>query len=60
MVRIDPDAENKLSKPSAADAFRIRSISTERLVRRIGRISEAVEQEVLKAVCVVIGAEAQS
>ena len=55
MVRIEPDATNGLSKPSAADAFQVRSVSQERFARRIGRISEAILQEVLKAIQVVIG-----
>jgi len=55
MVRIEPDATNGLSKPSAADAFQMRSVSQERFARRIGRISEAILQEVLKAIQVVIG-----
>jgi len=56
MVRIDPDATNGLSKPSATDAFRIRSVSQERFASRIGRISEAILQDILKAIQVVIGA----
>ena len=55
MVRIEPDATNGLSEPSAADAFQMRSVSQERFARRIGRISEAILQEVLKAIQVVIG-----
>ena len=56
MVRIDPDATNGLSKPSAADAFQIRSVSQERFASRIGRISEAILQDILKAIQIVIGA----
>ena len=55
MVRIDPDAINGLSKPSAADAFQIRSVSQERFVNRIGRISQTALQDILKAIQVVIG-----
>jgi mRNA interferase MazF len=55
MVCIDPDAINGLSKPSAADAFQIRSVSQERFVNRIGRISQTVLQDILKAIQVVIG-----
>src|SRR5512143_1303481 len=39
MVQISPNAENGLSKRSAADAFQIRSVSTTRFVRRIGKLS---------------------
>jgi len=31
MVRIEPDAENGLDKPSAADAFQVRSVAQESL-----------------------------
>ena len=38
MVRILPDEENGLTKPSAADCFQVRSISKERFVKKIGSI----------------------
>jgi mRNA interferase MazF len=56
MVRIDPDTTNGLGKPSAADAFQIRSVSQARFISRIGRISTVHLQEVLKAIQTVIGA----
>ena len=56
MVRIDPDATNSLNKPSAADAFQIRSVSQARFVNRVGRISNAHMEEILKAIQIVIGA----
>lgn len=47
-VRLDPEAANGLQKPSAADAFQVRSVSNARLVRRIGKVStphlELIEQ----------------
>ncbi|OGO41188.1 MAG: PemK family transcriptional regulator [Chloroflexi bacterium RBG_16_58_14] len=57
LVRVDPDADNGLEKPSAADAFQIRSVSTDRLARRIGRLSPLVLGEILEAIGVVIGME---
>lgn len=39
LVRIEPHLENGLDKPSAADAFQVRSLSQERLVRRLGRLT---------------------
>lgn len=56
MVRIDPDTANSLGKPSAADAFQIRSVSQARFIKRIGRISNVHLQEILKAIQIVIGA----
>jgi mRNA interferase MazF len=56
MVRIDPDTVNGLDKPSAADAFQIRSVSQARFINRIGSISKVQLQEILKAIQIVIGA----
>ncbi len=36
LVRLDPTAENGLDKPSAADTLQVRSVATQRLVRRLG------------------------
>ena len=55
MVRIDPEPSNGLSKPSAADAFQIRSVAQERFVRCIGRVSEQNLADILKAIRIVIG-----
>ncbi len=56
MIRIDPDAHNGLSKPSAADAFQIRSVAQERFVRILGKISPTILMDIIKAVQLVIGA----
>jgi len=57
MVRIDPDSENKLSKLSAIDTFQIRSISTKRLVRKVGSVSSIVLDQVKTAIKAVIDAD---
>ena len=36
LVRIDPDTENGLDKPLAADTFQVRSVSQTRFVRQLG------------------------
>lgn len=54
MVRVSPDAQNGLSKESAADTFQIRSVSTDRFVRRIGNCSEVVMASIVNAVGLVI------
>ncbi len=41
LVRIDADAANHLDKPSAADTFQVRSMSTRRFVRKLGRLGDA-------------------
>ena len=57
IVRIDPDKENKLKKSSAIDTFQIRSVSTTRLLRKIGSISPSTLEKVKNAVKAVIDAE---
>jgi mRNA interferase MazF len=57
LVRIDPDAQNKLLKPSAADAFQIRSLSTKRFVRKIGSVSSSILEEIKSAIKTVIDAD---
>ncbi len=44
LVRLEPDAENGLDKPSAADVFQVRSVAQERFVRRLGRLSDTAMQ----------------
>ncbi len=41
LVRVDPDGNNGLDKPSAADTFQVRSISCRRFVRQLGRLGES-------------------
>jgi len=55
MVRLEPDVENGLDKLSAADAFQVRSVAQERLVRRLGILSDTVMQEIAGALAVVLG-----
>ena len=40
LVRLDPDGNNGLDKPSAADTFQVRSISCRRFVRQLGRLTD--------------------
>jgi mRNA interferase MazF len=57
MVRLETDAESGLSKTSAADAFQVRSVSQERFVRQIGRLSEIVMRKISRALAVVLSIE---
>jgi len=50
LVRIDPDPENGLTKPSAADALQIRSVSEQRLVRRLGALQLQQVEQIIEAV----------
>ena len=49
LIRIDPNAENNLAKPSTADTFQVRSVSTRRFVRRLGQLNDADFQRVRTA-----------
>ena len=57
MVRIEPDSKNKFSKLSAIDTFQIRSISTKRLLRKVGSVSSKVLDQVKTAIKAVIDAD---
>ncbi|MEA2046428.1 MAG: type II toxin-antitoxin system PemK/MazF family toxin [Euryarchaeota archaeon] len=57
MVRLEPDPENGLDKPSAADAFQVRSVAQERFVRRLGKLSDTTMQEITKALAIVLSIE---
>ena len=48
------DPENGLDKPSAADAFQVRSVSHIRFVRRLGSISAQALQDVTRALATVL------
>jgi mRNA interferase MazF len=41
LVRLDPDNTNGLDKPSAADTFQVRSVSTRRFARHLGTLANA-------------------
>lgn len=57
MVRVEPDSENKLKKPSAIDAFQIRSVSTRRFIKKIGSVSPNTLNEIKTAIKAVIDAD---
>jgi mRNA interferase MazF len=54
MIRLEPDAENGLEKPSAADTFQVRSLSQTRFVQRLGKLSEEAMQRISKGLAVVL------
>ena len=57
LIRLEPDATNGLDKPSAADAFQVRSVSTRRFVRRVGRLSDEDLKRVLDGLDAVFGSQ---
>ena len=54
LVRLLPDSENGLEKPSAADAFQVRSVSQKRFIRRLGKLSDTALNAVTEALTVVL------
>jgi mRNA interferase MazF len=54
MVRLDPSAENGLAQSSAADTFQVKSVSTQRLLRRMGEVSASDLAAIVRAVGLVI------
>lgn len=57
MVYIKPDSINNLTKVSAADCFQIRSISEERFIRKIGKISSENLEDIKDALSKVLSIE---
>jgi mRNA interferase MazF len=57
MVRLEPSHEHGLNKPSAADAFEMRSVAHKRLIRRRGKLSASTMQEITRALEVVLSIE---
>ena len=49
MVKIEPDTINGLSKTSAADCFQVRSLSQERLIKKIGSIDDNILADIKQA-----------
>ncbi len=54
MTKIEPDAENNLSKTSAADAFQVRSVSKERFVEKLGKVSGEQLADISEALAIVL------
>ncbi|WP_374790849.1 type II toxin-antitoxin system PemK/MazF family toxin [Aerosakkonema funiforme] len=54
MVRLEPSAENCLSKISAADTFQVRSVSQQRLIQQVGTLSDTAMQAITDALALVL------
>jgi mRNA interferase MazF len=50
MVKIEPTILNGLSKTSAADCFQIRSLSQERLIKKLGAIDGTILNEIKESI----------
>ena len=49
MVQLTPNLQNGLSKNSAADCFQVRSVSQERLIKKLGTIDSNTFEEIKEA-----------
>jgi mRNA interferase MazF len=54
MVRVEPDAQNGLSKISAADGLQVRSVSHQRLVKQLGTLTPIQVAQIVQAVVNVL------
>jgi len=57
MVYVKPDTLNNLSKESAADCFQIRSLSEERFIKKLGKISVSNLADIKDALSKVLAIE---
>jgi len=57
MVQLGPDINNGLDKSSAADAFQVRSVSQERFIKRLGRLSDEKMLKITKSLAIVLSIE---
>ena len=54
LVGIEPSSENGLSKKSTADALNIRSISDQRIIKKLGTLEDHLYLELLQAMKTVL------
>jgi len=54
MTKIESNDNNGLTKTSAADAFQVRSVSQERFVRKLGKVSNEQISEISEALGIVL------
>lgn len=55
LVKIQPTKQNGVEKPSAADAFQIRSLSVERFISCLGKVDFETYSDILAALKIVLG-----
>jgi mRNA interferase MazF len=57
MINILPFSQNGLSKNSSADCFQIRSLSQSRFIKKIGKVSESIMDEIRTGISKVLSIE---
>ena len=55
LVNLPVSAANGLVKESAADAFQVKSVSLQRLIRSIGKVTAAEADEIAAAIALCVG-----
>lgn len=54
MVCIQPSSENGLNKTSGADTFQVRSVSENRLLKKLGQVENDTMQQISAALALVL------
>lgn len=54
MVKLVPNGKNKLTKPSAADCFQVRSVSETRFVKRVGVVDGPTMEQIQDGLAAVL------
>jgi len=57
MVSIDANPENGLDRDSAGNVLQVRSLSTERFIRKLGQVSNETLQELLSGLVICVDYE---
>jgi mRNA interferase MazF len=60
MVRIDANPDNGLDQDSAGNLLQIRSLSTERFIRKVGQVTDEILQELLSGLVICVDYEQKS
>jgi mRNA interferase MazF len=54
MVKLEMNKQNQLTKTSAADCFQVRSVSTDRIVDKVGELSESDMAQITQGLATVL------
>jgi mRNA interferase MazF len=57
MIKIEPEPQNGLDKPSSADTFQVRSLAEERFVRKLGRLKSSRMAQVTGGLALILEIE---
>jgi len=57
MIKIEPSSKNGLIKISSADCFQVRSVSQERIIKKLGKISDSTLDDIRTGLSKVLSIE---